>query len=334
MFSLSCQITIIVQGGLKKLVFPFAAGVSIESSLKERTATATVSIAKNIRVKGSDLSLRPIGEVVKTGDKVIVELGYDGTLRTEFIGYVRSIVPGPPMQLVCEDEMFLFKRTEVAPATIKGTMADLIAYIAPGYTTDVLDTSLGGPFVIKGSGVTPAKVLNEVEEVYGLQSFFRLINGQPVLTVGKAYLSEAFAGTKPVQYKLYRNIIKQGLELQQAEDVKIKVSVKSKQTGGKVLKAKFTGDEGGELREFAAPGLTQERVEEIAKELYKGAKTDRFTGSYTTFGLPYIQHGMSAHVVTDGYEIAETTNYVEAVNTTWGINGFRRDITLGPKVTI
>lgn len=326
MYKLTCDIQV---GGLR---FSFVNNVEINAGVKERTATATIRLPKKVHVK-KGARLIPLEDVVKSGDTVTIRLGYDNNLHTEFIGYVRSIVPGPPMEIICEDAMYLFKRQTVAPKVITGTVTDVLKYIAPGYDYEVLDSTLGGTFKIDKSVDTTLKALVALEEVYGLKAFFRLVNEKPVLTVGRLYSAASQAGQAPVKYGLNKNIVSHSLELQQGEDVQVRVEVKSRQANGKTLRNKFKGDDGGEVRSFATPNLTQEQVEQYAQDLYNGAKTNRFTGSIVTFGLPYIQHGMSAHITTEGYEIEQTTNLVDEVNISFGTGGFRRTVVLGYKIS-
>jgi hypothetical protein len=325
MFKLDCNIQI------GKLQFDFVHQCTIQHSMKVRTATATIVLPKNVQIKTGDIQRSPLQGVLKSGDKVTIQLGYNGQLNTEFIGYVRTIKPDAPMQVICEDDMYLLKRKTIAPKTIAGKISDVLNYIAPEYTHEILDSNLNGSFVIDATANTALKVLDALEQVYGLKSFFRLVNGSPVLTVGRLFSASPLLAKNPVKYELHNNLESHNLELQSADDVQVKVEVKSKQDKGKILQNVFKGDDDGELRSFAAPYLSQAQIESIAKELYNGAKTDRFKGSLTTFGIPYITAGMAVHITTNDFEIKETTNIIDAAEVTFGVNGFRRTIELGYK---
>lgn len=329
MLTLSCYIEITTAKGIIQL--NQVHNVNIQTSVTEATDTASISIAKKILIKQKDeWATKPIGEVIKAADKVKIQLGYDGKLTTEFIGYVKSVSPKVPLEIECEDSMYLLKRSPVNPKHFKnGKLSDVIKYIAPGYKYDILDTELGKDFIITDQENTATKVLAMIEEVFGLKSFFKLDIDTPILIVGKPYLSEL--SSTPVKYELNRNVISNDLELQRAEDVELKVEVKSRQANGKYLTAKFKGDTEGDTKSLSIPGLSQNELENIAKRLYSGSKQDRFDGSITTFGIPAVKKGYAVEISTKDYEITKTVNFVDEVAIDFGINGFRRTIKIGQK---
>ena len=317
-----------------ELKMDFAADVVINHSLKEYTNTATLEFAKKILVNKKDKwASRPIQDVIKAGDQVIVKLGYNGKNRTEFIGYVRNVNPKVPLQIECEDEMYMLKRLPVAPKRVSGKLQDVLDYIAPAYskTAIILDTDLGGPFTVgMDDSDTALKVLQRVEEVYGLKSTFILKDGASILCVGTQYTS--YAGSKAVKYILNENTIENDMEFVRAEDLKITVTAKSLQSNGKTLTAKFKGDKDGDARKIAIPGMSQAQLEAVAKRLYEKSKVSKMDGTITTFGAPYITAGMRANIDCKDFEIKQTENYVDEVQVKFGpAHGYRRILTLGPK---
>lgn len=330
MFNLNCRILI------GDISFNFVHEVEIESSVQELTDTALIRQGKKVYVKrAGDWQVKPIYEIIKRGDAVEIYLGYDGIERLEFKGYVRQVHPKVPLEIECEDEMFVLKNKTVTPKVFKGgNVSDVIKHIAPGYTYDIFDSALGGTFAIDRDAPTAVKVLEKIEEVYGLRSFFRLTNGTPILVVGKAYSSESQTGVDPVIYRLNENVVENNLEFVSRNDLQIKIEASSLQANGKKLKAKFTGDKDGDTKSFTVPGLTQTQLEAEAKRLYDNSKVDRFDGDITSFGIPFIQKAATAKVIGTEYEVTETTNYVDSVSTKFGVSGFRRTITLGPKASV
>lgn len=328
MLILTCLITIETTLGVIEL--QNVNRVVIEKSLKGSTDTAKIMIAKNLLVKGADFAKKPISEILKSGDKVKVELGYNGQLNTRFVGYVSRVTPQVPLVIECEDEMWQMKRKAVSAKAFKGgTLKQVIDYIAPDLKTDVLDTDLGGRFLIASDEPTAMAVLKKIEQVYGIKSTFILDGDTPVLVVGKQYLNTI--NTDEIKYKLNQNVISNDLELVRAEDVKVKVSVVSRQSDGKVLKNEFVGDENGSLKKLVIPNLSQAQVEAYAKRIYNESKVDRFDGSIKTFGWPEANIGQVASVDTDEYEIAQTSNYIDTVEIEFGVDGYRQKIELGEK---
>ncbi|MBI1228219.1 MAG: hypothetical protein GC192_23500 [Bacteroidetes bacterium] len=328
MLILNCLISITTSKGLVQI--PFANRIEIESSWKDYTDTCRIMIAKKIFVKGADFASTPIQDVIASGNPVEVKLGYDGVYTTEFKGYVNYVHPKVPLVIECEDEMWKLKRTDTSARKFSGgKISSIIKHIAPGYTYDILDSSIGGIFRIDNDVPTPLKVLEKIKDVYGLYSFFRLVNGNPVLVVGKQYLNAV--QTPVVKYIINENVIHNGLEYRSAEDVYVKVRVRSRQEGGKVLHNTFTGDSKGDLKSLTIPGLSQSEVEAYAHRLYDESKTDRMEGSITTFGLPLASHGQIADINTRMSEIKHSRYYIDRVATTFGVDGFRRVVEFGAK---
>lgn len=331
---------------------PFVNECEINLNLKEMTGTCVIRIAKKINIRNSKLnSLKPLQDVVKGGDRIRVFARYDQEnadpqfKRLEFAGWVRNINPTVPMEIECEDEMYILKRHEVEPKSFAGgTIKDVVKYIVKdivmqghpgGYVLDVLDSSLGGVFSITREENTAAKVLAKIEEVYGLKSNFRYreLDGQvqQILMVGTQYQSQT--ASAPVYYSLNKNVIENNLSFTRADDKQIKVRVTSRQADGKVITAKFRGDSEGDTKELQIPGLTQAQVEAYAKRLYEESKVDSFEGNIVTFGIPVIFPGMLANIKAPEFEIKETTNYVNEVKISIGVDGYRREVILGPKLS-
>jgi hypothetical protein len=326
------------------LQIPFANQVEVMQSLKEMTGTCIIRIAKKVLVGNRDIAFRkPLQEVLKGGMAVRVWMRYEqgpelefNQKNLEFVGYIRNVNPTIPMEIECEDEMYKLKRKEIEPRIFSGgTVIDVIRYITQGegYRLNVLNSSLGGAFSITRDENTAAKVLGKIEEVYGLKSNFRLKNeGDKTfieLVVGTQY--EA-ADREVVKYALNKNVIDNSLVFTSADDKQVKVKVTSRQPDGKVLTSAFRGDSDGDSKELQIPGLNQAQVEAYARRLYEESKVDSFEGSMTTFGVPRVTPGMLANVKTEDFELKETTNYVDEVKVSFGVGGFRREVTLGPQL--
>lgn len=328
MFTLSSKITI------GKVVFPFVADVEIRSDWREMTDTAIIKIAKKIRVKGTDLVTRNLIEVIKTGDAVKIELGYNGKLKTEFVGYVaRSPMPTMPLEIHCEDEMWKLKRLPVKTKTlVNSKVSDLLKYIAPDYANDALDSELGRNYLIENG--TAAAALKKLEEVFGLKSFFRMVNGIPVLCVGRPYGSKDLLKVQPVKYHFQKNVKSNTLEYRTADDLRIKVKAICKVHNGKDLKVEV-GDADGDIRTQHYVNVSLATLTENAKADLAKFKADGYRGDITSFGLPSIRSGMQAALIDEQYEkrTADIRYHIDAVTKKFGENGFENTITLGWKAS-
>lgn len=321
MLRLSCKIVI------GSLVFSAVHQLEIESSIADKTSTCIIRLAKRTNVvNGQTFEVKPIQDVIKRGDRVEVYLGYDDNLKLEFLGYVRAVQPKVPLAIECEDEMFVLKQTEVAPKVFNGgNISDVIKYIAPAVKADILDSSLGGTFKILNDSPTALRVLEKIDEVYGLKSSFFLKDNQPLLVVGLQN-SQKYG---EVQYDLQRNVIDNALVYQDSEDVRVKVKASSLQADGTTIKETI-GDQDGDVKTFAAPGLTREQLKQYATRIYRQSKDSRFDGDLNAFGIPFCQKGFT--VLLTGEEVGSVAHQVESCRVTFGVNGFRRRISLGVKV--
>lgn len=327
MFVLSCNVQI---GAIS---FDAAHNINIMSDWREMTDKATIKIAKRIFVKGTDLVNKPIGSVVKAGDRVVIKLGYDGNNKTEFVGYVaRSPLPTIPLEIQCEDEMWKLKRLSVQTKTFaRGKVSDLIKYIAPGYKFEALDSELGANYLVKTG--TAAGALIELERVFGLKSFFRLVNEEPILIVGKPYGSSDLLTAKPVTYHLQKNVKGNSLQYRTADDIRIKIKAISKRIDARDLKVEV-GDQDGEVRTRHYHELGSAELLKNANADLKALKVDGYQGDIVGFGLPNnVRHGMQVAIVDESYEYRtnEVKYHVDAVERNWGIDGYEIVSTIGWK---
>ena len=104
MVTLICEVTIVTQNDT--LVFWAAQEIEVERSWQTLTNTAKITLPRKIgRLQGD------ITKLIKAGDRVTIKTGYDITLTTEFVGYVREITATVPVVIHCEDAMWKLKQT-------------------------------------------------------------------------------------------------------------------------------------------------------------------------------------------------------------------------------
>lgn len=326
MFRLSCDIQI---GDIK---LPYGNSVEITSDWRQMTDTAIIKIPKRISVVGHDFVTRNIIDVIKTGDKVVIKLGYDDKNITEFIGYVaRSPMPTMPLEINCEDEMWKLKRLQVKTKTFtNGKVSDLIKYIAPGYAFDVIDSELGKNYIVETG--TAAGALKKLEDVFGLKSFFRLVNEKAVLIVGKPYGSNDLLLSKPKLYHMQKNVKENSLEYRKADDLRIKVRAISKVPNAKDIKVEI-GDADGDIRTVHYFNISAAALKKNAEADLKKFKADGYQGDVTGFGVPALRPGDQSALQDDMYEkrAAVDKYHIDAVTLTFDENGYERKGTIGWK---
>jgi hypothetical protein len=331
-FTLACRITV---GGL---VLQSANSVEIVSSWKTLGDTCTVKIpSRGVLRAGSKIEKVSFGEYFKVGDPIKVELGYNSTLNTEFEGYLAKILPRQPFELVAEDAIYQLKRSDSITKSYKTVkLRALLAELVPGVTLDSgMPDIVIENFLIERA--TKAQVLLELKEKYGLAVYFRA--GK--LHAGLAYFEKVAVKSK---FHLQKNVVSDDLQYQTDTDVRMKVKVIL--MGSDNGKYSFEiGDQDGEVRtlHYQYRGALRKKTQALENDLKKqytplaqnDLKKFKFTGyrgSLTAFGLPYVVHSQSVEVEDGRYSERKGSYLVDEVRTTWGTGGFRRQITLGPKV--
>ncbi|MEB0302397.1 hypothetical protein [Mucilaginibacter sp. 5C4] len=315
MLTLSSYIKITDPSGSNYLEFDFVNEVVIEKSRKTLTNTASITLARKLKVLNGD-----INQILKRKSKIEISLGYDGNLIKEFTGYISNVGAKIPLVISCQDEMWNLKQNSFTKAWKKVKVADVVKYVYPG-ATQIIDLEIGG-FVIKKQST--AQVLEGLKK-FGLQCYF----DQDVLVVD-------FGGSmrvkrKEVIYDFYQNIIENNLEYKVKDDSRIKVIATSKLHTGKKLEITL-GDPDGDVHTLHYVNLDKSQLEKIATAEIETLKYEGYKGDYTTFGLPYIEPGDVGIMIDPEYPEHQGSYLVEAVKTTFSTNGFRRSVVPERKV--
>ena len=305
--------------------------VKVESSWRNLTGTATVQLAGRWLFKENKVAVK---DWLRRGDPITIELGYDKHLVPEFAGYITDIKPGAPVTLSCEDEMYRLKRYPVRKSYAGVRLGKLLADICPpGTQIDALDVDLGH---FKAANVTVAKVLEKIKEMYGFVSFFR----GGVLYCGKAYRQQQGSPTRTAfnfQRPGLGAVLGDALEYRTADDLKVIVTATSHQLKGKDLKV-IVGDVAAldaEPRTLQYFNLANEAdlraaaLRDVAK-----LKVEGYKGSFTSYGLPSVQHGELAGLTNSEYPERDGNFYIDATSKTFESGGYRQEITLGSAASL
>jgi hypothetical protein len=316
---LSCKIQI-GRFGLK-----YVDELEIESSWKKKTDVCTLKLPRKLHFKRESIK-----DLLKRGDVVKIELGYNDQFVTEFQGYLCEIGCDDPMTLRCEDEMFKFKTGEYTKAGAM-TLESVISLFYKGKTR-MGKSNLGQMRFVKQ---TPAKILEMLRENYGLYSFFR----KQVLTIGLQYDKEK---SKTHVFDFNKNIISNDLEFRHKDDVKVKIKAVNIELDNSRIEC-TVGDKDGEehsLHYFGLKAQCGNNATKAKEEMKKRAEADlkrmKFTGyhgKFTTFGKPSVQHGDIVVLRDRNFKEREGKYFVDEVHKTFGKGGFRQHVTLGAMVS-
>ncbi len=336
-----CKITFTKENG-DSYTLDFVTEIEIEESFLCLTNTFKLSFPRAINFEGQNL-FSGTDPVFQRGDQVSVELGYFPQSRVVFTGWVASISAKIPVEIMCEDDMFLLKNSIVSypdAANINrvytskknGKRSKRSKLISPQITLkqlldnilpddieyEALDINLG---MFRATKVSVAKILETLCDKYGLYSTFK----DRILTVG--FQSNA-SSTNIVPFQFEYNIIDDSnLEYQRQEDMSIKVVVISIDLNDVKTEIEV-GDSDGAQRTYHMYNATAAAMREFANARLTEVKFTGYVGSFTTFGEPYVRPGDVAKLTSTKLPERDGNYIIASVKRNFGINGYRQEIEL------
>lgn len=318
MFRLSAKVEISGQAG--SWTFEKITSCEIERDADALTATCKLTLPRKVKWEGQT------SNPIRRGDKIKVWLGYDDNLELAFVGYVLRKGFKTPIEIFCEDEMFMLKQKPCVKKAYKSVdIQTLLSDQNLGYDIKALGEQSIGQY--RTNFETVAELLAHLKE-NSIRTFFRFEDGKPVLYCGVLFDH----GTELRQvFETGVNIISDSsLDEQKAEDVKIKLKVVSLQPDNKKKIKVEVGDADGERRTLHCYGKTEAEAKAWGEQELERLKRDGLTGSFQTFGHMLLDRLDIIGIKIDGerkgkYQIQKNT-------ITYGSSGFRQDITLGPRV--
>jgi len=352
----------------------FVNSCDISSSWQNLTDTAKLKFPRTIYVEDENGKLYNWSDqdiygtsgtkppIMMRGDKISIALGYwvqDENGEEElnrnvlFTGYIARIKNRMPIEIECEDEMWLLKQINAPNKLFKGseyTVQKMVAELLDGTGIKVVDgtdasvkTNIGD---FRTQNETVAQVLERLRKDGGLYSYFR--DGE-LRCSGIVYYPQ---DRKEEVFEFQENIINDSLEYRRKEDLMIAVKahaeflseeVGSNADGTPKSKRKrleiMVGTKGngvigeigdprtfhGDIISFPVIGATDKEymlkkaTEYLSKFYYTG-----FSGGFTTFGIPTVRHGDGAIIRDKKIPERNGTYLIKAVNTSFGISGFRQ----------
>ena len=317
----------------------------MESAWAKFTDTATITLPRKVKV----VNQGQLPDLIAVGDAVTIQYGYDGNLRTEFTGYVSELKPGTPFQIKCEDQMWALKRLTLPSKSWRSvSLRELMEYIRAqsglSYELRLIGELTVGKYQINQA--TGAQVFDDLKKRFGLSCFFR---------AGILWASQPYDKTSATRYTygFRQNIIDSDLAYTKAEDVALHFRATSTQPDGKkitvdasgVVKTKkvkgatgvtvsalSAGIAKGELRTLnAPPGLNAAQVLAWVQREANRLQFDGYRGGLTSFGIPAAEHGDIAVITDPDYPERRGSYFIDAVTKSFGVNGSRRKLKLGPK---
>jgi hypothetical protein len=327
--------------GLAKLIFPSIVNVEIVSSRFEFTDTATVEFSELTYQQNNKIS-----DLIKKGDRIVIELGYfekndeNYGYITEFDGYVSEIIPTSPIQLKCQDEMYILKQDMIETKVFKSTnLKELISYYYKGET--VIDNADIGDWVI-GRNSTLVDVFDELKSKLGILTYFQ----NKVLYCNAELIKKH---EKTVLFDINENvpIDTDQISIENQGNYKLVVHGLSPQKNGtKVERFCYYKDIGrtqvevssdkpeGVLNLVEIPNITQAELDNLIKKrlpkLYEGVTS----GEIQTFGQPSFKHSDRAVIRNSKDESVNGTFDIVGVIKRFGVSGgYKQTAKIGLRIT-
>lgn len=310
----------------------FVTSVTTVESWKDLTNTATITLPKKLTVGG-----KPIVEgthaVFAIGDPVTIELGYNYQFDTVFQGYVSNVKTTIPLEIQCEDAMWLFKKQSYkhsfAQVTVKQLVDFLCQKLAAKPTVVYTDPGIQlGKFRINNA--TGAQVLEELRKTYGIQSFFR---------DGKMYVGFAFSHSD--RDKGYQRLIPVAAQEHFVED-----DLQFKSKNERLVKIKATcfgsdnkqfsveaGDPDGQVIPLFFYHKTPADLKKLAEAAAKKFDFSGLEGTFTTFGRPYVRQGDAVQISDAQLSERNGTYLVEKVTREFGQDGYRQHVSVERRIS-
>jgi len=271
-----------------------------------------------------------IDNKVKVGDPVIVKLGYDDRLLTEFEGYLMRIdTDGNNLTFNCEDGIYLTRKAIPPKVFTNCKVSDVAAYCMKhiGFTLNCTFKTKGhyyDQFVISPND-TVYNVLHKIQESTSANIYMK---GHE-LNIHPAYIEKG----GNVRYDFSKNIESADLQYRKKEDRPVEVTVSSVGADGK-KRSVTIGQSGGDTikRDIKTP-MTEEAMKKHAENILNYSSFDGYEGSITGWLIPFVEPTYSAHIYDEEYEFKSGSYYVVSVTTTFSENGGVRKIELGIKLT-
>lgn len=294
------------------------------------TATIKVPVTAVLKQKGEEKTQVETARQINVGDPVVIKLGYDGNLKTEFKGFVKRLNYSVPLEIECEDWYWKLRYVDIkksyAETTVKQLLNDIIStgsMTGVSVHPDTIDLSLKNTVINNKTG---AWVLEKLKSDYGLTVFFDL---EGRLYAGKAYELQ----DDTVKYELRGNVLKDDdLKFYRAEDYKLKVNAKTYDADGSKIEASV-GADGGEAKTLWFYNVTDKaQLKTLAEQELQRYSFDGYRGKIKTFLVPYAQPCMIAELTDPVYNERSGNYYIESTEVEFGTSGARRNVELGMKM--
>jgi len=317
------------------------------------SATITVpSIAKISSGQRAGSQNIAIGLLIAEGDQVVIALGYNGWMVTEFVGFVKRIGLQMPCVIECEGyQRVLRLGMALTGYYTTSSVAELLGLIATASknvpNNGIIDVNANTEITVKCTVDIPLSQIR-LEEIGGDELVSRikqLCQGAidicwidyNKLWCGLTYTpysknNDPF-GLGQVNYRLGWNCIKDnGLKERQGTEKVQVIYGGTLATGQRLL---TQSNEASAAKKVKAifnniPSVTA--MQTMANETQYRKNYAGYEGHVTGFLQPYCAPGYMVNIVDDRYPVRNGVYMCETTEVTYGVRGARRIVELGPRL--
>lgn len=321
MFVLKCNIKI------GDYTFSSVNEVEVTKSVEDLVDTAIIKLPTKFKIRSTG-ELKYIEEVIKPGDKVEITLAYEGKFeKMEFAGYVSKVSPKIPMEIQCEDAMWLLRRKNINKAFGKTTLKEVLNEVVAGtgvQLSEKVPQMQIDKFIIQNAN--GAQVLQKLKEDFAISAY---LDDEGKLYAGLEQMNNI--GQVAI-YDLNYNLVSNDLEFKTEDEKKLKVRYTYIDKANKKKQVEV-GDPDGELRTFHTSVISDEaQLRKMAEAELKKNKYSGFEGSVKSFLIPFATRGMVAEIRDKEHENRQGKYFIKKVVTSFGTSGARRTVTIGNKL--
>lgn len=330
--------------------------VKISKSMLQFTDRAVIKLPITARIKRAGEVITESVETAKQfseGDAVQIDLGYNGSLKTEFIGFISRINFTAPLEVECEGYSYQLRKRTYTKTFVKTSLLDVLKFLVQG-TDIVLDEKQIPGFPIEKfmmDGESGTEALEKLKKL--TDNTLSIIFTGNVLYAGLLGLDyknlKNFPEKPGVTYRLGWNVIKDNnLKLREAKNqdvivnyigekkdgTKEKVTANGKtRTREKVVKTTAAAGTSGETKTFKSQTINDRgSLQQMAEAKQLQLSYDGYEGKITAFLQPYCEPAYRAALEDKKYPERSGNYLVESVEVTYSTAGARRIVGIGLKL--
>lgn len=323
MLKLSARIEIT---GEKKWVFEKITACEIVRDSDALTTTCKLTLPRKVKWQGET------SNPIRRGDKISVWLGYDDNLQLAFSGYVLRVGLKAPIEIFCEDEMFMLKNLVMDYSIIRSDMN--IRQVLEHFTSFPVRTpNFDVGYYFRSSAVTAAQFLSYIKSASGCDKFFfREIDGEMHLVCLNQFVPNLESVVDSYVFETGVNLISDkrlDIFIPGPNNVYVRIPVLAAVNGNKVIVERGSQDKAIKKFIFRNQPMSEATAVRLADFIVARESQSGLKGSFTTFGVNLVWPFDIVGIKIDGerkgkYQVAKNT-------ITYGSSGFRQDITLGAR---